>query len=99
MKASARQRSPSWLLWVAGVAVGLSVVALGGGLALHLVGYALASLFAFTAIALFRRRSLELSATAGIGVSSFARVFAGTTLLVGFVVSVADAWFVASHLS
>jgi len=91
--------APTWLLWVAAGAVILSAAALGGGLGLHIAGYALASLFAFTAIAIFRRRSRELSLAAGIGVGRTAKLLAIGILLAGFAISIAHSWFIASHLS
>ena len=91
--------SQAWLLWVAVGAVALSAVALVGGIVLHLVGYVLASLLAFTAIAIFRRRSLEMSTAAGVGLARSFKLLAAGTLFVGFVISIAHAWFIASHVS
>jgi hypothetical protein len=92
-------RSASWLLAVAAGAVLLSALALSGGIALHFLGYALASLLAFSAIAMFRRRSLERSAKAGIGIPHWLNVTAVAVLVVGFLVSLAHSWFIASYFS
>jgi hypothetical protein len=91
--------SSTWLLWVAAASVGLSALVLYGGLALHFAGYALASLLAFTLIAMFRRRTVERSASLGIGVPQRINLLAVAILLLGFVVSIAHSWFIASHFS
>jgi hypothetical protein len=89
----------NWLLWAALGAVLLGLLALSGGIALHFVGYALASLFAFTLIAMFRRRSIERSLSDGIAVPRWMNRLAVGVLAVGFVVSVAQAWLIASYFS
>lgn len=91
--------SSIWCLRGAAVAVILGALALSGGIVLHFVGYALASLLAFTLIAMFRRRSLERVLREGIAVSHRVNVFAVCVLVVGFVVSVLQSWLIASHLS
>ncbi|HMI82074.1 MAG TPA: hypothetical protein VK480_09835 [Solirubrobacterales bacterium] len=77
----------------------LSALALSGGIALHLAGYALASLFAFTLIAMFRRRTVERSVTIGVGVPHWINVAAVGVLFIGFAVSVVHSWFIASYYS
>jgi hypothetical protein len=99
IEAGASRDSSAWCLWGAAGAVALGAVALLGGIALHVVGYALASLLAFTLIALFRRRSLERAVKEGIGVPHRINVVAIGVLVAGFVVSVAQAWLIASYLS
>lgn len=89
----------NWLLWAAAAAVLLGLLALSGGIVLNLVGYALASLLAFTLVAMFRRRSIERSLTAGIAVPRWMNRFAFCVLALGFAVSVAQAWFIASYFS
>lgn len=93
------QGSATWLLGVASALVAVSAVALSGGIVLNIIGYLLASVFAFTLIAIFRRRSLERSANAGIGVPHWMNLAAAGVLLIGFILSVAHSWFIASYLS
>lgn len=87
------------LLAAAAGCILLSALALAGGVAVHILGYVLASLLAFTLIALFRRRSSERSLTAGIGVPHWIKRAAAGILVAGFLLSVAHAWFIASHFS
>lgn len=89
----------AWLLAVAAASVCISALALSGGIALHFVGYALASLLSFTLIAMFRRRTVERSTSAGIGVPKRVNLLAIAILVAGFGVSVAHSWFIASHFS
>jgi len=89
----------NWLLWAAAAAVLLGLLALPGGIALNLIGYALASVLAFTLVAMFRRRSIERSLTAGIAVPRWMNRLAFGVIATGFAVSVAQAWFIASHFS
>jgi hypothetical protein len=77
----------------------LSALALGGGVAVHIVGYVLGSLLAFSLIALFRRRAFEQSLTAGIGVPHWIKRAAAGILAAGLVLSIIHAWFIASHFS
>lgn len=98
-KTRSSRDSSTWCLAAATGAVALGAVALGGGIVLHVVGYALASLLAFTLIAMFRRRSLERAIKEGIGVPHRVNLFAACVLLVGFAVSVAQSWLIASYLA
>jgi hypothetical protein len=91
--------SATWMVWVAGAAVVLSALALFGGILAHFLGYALASLLAFTLIALFRRRSVEISANAGVGVPRWINFTAVSVLIVGFLVAIAQSWVIASYFS
>jgi hypothetical protein len=99
IEASSSRDSSIWCLGAAAGAVALGAVALSGGIVLHVIGYALASLLAFTLIAMFRRRSLERAVKEGIGVPHAVNLFAVGVLLVGFAVSVAQSWLIASYLS
>jgi hypothetical protein len=88
--------------WLVGAAVGcvlLGALALAGGILFHFLGYALASLLAFSLIALFRRRSSERSLTQGIGVPRWVRLVAVGALLAGFAISIIHSWFIASYFS
>jgi hypothetical protein len=87
------------LIGGAALAVVLGAATLSGGIALHFVGYALASLLAFSLIALFRRQSLERTVNAGIGVPHWLNLAAIGVLIAGFLVSVAQSWLIASHFS
>lgn len=77
----------------------MSAILLAGGIVLHLLGYALASLCAFTLIAMFRRRSAERSVTAGVGVPHWINLTAVGVLIAGFAVSVVHSWLIASYFS
>jgi hypothetical protein len=87
------------MLWTAAGAVLVSLFVLSGGIVLHFFGYALASLLAFTLIAMFRRRSVERSASAGIGVPHWINLTAIAVLVAGLLAAVAHAWFIASYFS
>jgi hypothetical protein len=91
--------SANWLVWAAAGTVLLSALLLSGGVFLHFTGYLLASVVTFTLIAFFRKRSLQHSLSAGIGVSRSVNLVAGGILVVGFLVSIAHSWFIASHFS
>lgn len=91
--------SATWMVWAASGAVVLGALALFGGIIAHFLGYALASLLAFTLIALFRRRSVEVSASAGVGVPHWINVIAVCVLVVGFGVAIAQSWVIASYFS
>lgn len=91
--------SSTWCLGAAAGAVALGALALSGGIVLHVIGYALASLLAFTLIAMFRRRSLERAVKEGIGVPHRVNLLAIGVLVVGFAVSVAQSWLIASYLA
>ena len=98
----AGEGGPKGANWLVGAAVGcvlLSALALAGGILLHFLGYVLASLLAFSLIALFRRRSSERSLTLGIGVPHWVKLTAAGVLFAGFAVSIAHSWFIASHFS
>ncbi len=88
-----------WTLWAAVGSVALGFAALFGGIAAHVVGYALASLMAFTLVALFRRGAVERQVSAGVVVPHWMNMVAVAVLVVGFVVAVAQAWSIASYLS
>lgn len=90
---------PTVLLLAAAVAATIGVVALLGGLLLNLLGYAACSFGVFTLVALFRRRSLERSALLGVSPPRNLNLAALALIAVGFLVSVAQAWQIASHLS
>lgn len=99
---AAEVRGPSsatWMLWAAAAAVLLGALALFGGILAHFLGYALGSLLAFTLVALFRRRSVERSASAGVGVPHWVNLVAVAVLVVGFGVAIAQSWFIASYFS
>jgi hypothetical protein len=67
------------------------------GAEVHLVGYCLASLVAFTCVALFRRRALERLLAVGVGTSTQLTSFALGVLLSGLGCSIWHAYFVARH--
>lgn len=90
---------PSIWCFAAAAAVFLGAVALSGGILVHVIGYAFASLVAFTLIAIFRRRSLERVVKEGVGVPHWVNLVAAGVLVVGLVVSVAQSWLIASYLS
>lgn len=98
-KAKGGMPRADWLLAAAAAAVLFGFLALSGGLFLHFVGYALASLLAFTLVAMFRRQSLEQSVKAGIGIPRWMNLAAWALLFVGFAVAVAHSWFIASYFS
>lgn len=86
------------------LALGTAAVAASGaflaldGIPVHVAGYALASVLAFTCVALFRRRALERLLALG---SSTSRVLTSCALVVlvsGLACSVAHAWFLARHV-
>lgn len=89
----------TWLLGAAAAAVLLSLLALSGGIALHFLGYVLASLLAFSLVALFRRKSLERTAKAGLGMPRWLNLTAFGVIVVGFGVSIVHSWFIASYFS
>jgi hypothetical protein len=91
--------SATWLLGAAAAAVLLSLLALRGGIALHFLGYAFASLLAFSLVALFRRKSLERTAKAGLGMPHWLNLAAFGVIVAGFGVSIVHSWFIASYFS
>jgi hypothetical protein len=90
---------PAVLLLAALAAAAIGIVALLGGFPLNLLGYAASSFGVFTLVALFRRRSLERSALLGISPPRNLNLAALGLIAVGFLVSVAQAWQIANHLS
>ena len=88
------------LLWaaVAAVLIGLLTLMLSG-LGTHVAGYALSAPVSFTAVALFRRRSLELLFTAGVAPSRRDNSLAVAALILGFLAAVGHAWAIASHFA
>jgi hypothetical protein len=94
---SADPGSGIWLLVVAGIAVGLSFVMLFfDGIRVHIAGYVLASLLAFTCVAFFRRRALERLVTAGIATPPEWNVLAWCVLVGGLGCCIVHAGFVAT---
>ena len=88
----------TWLLILASVAVLASALTLPlGGLTVHFLGYLLASLLAFTCVALFRRRGLERLLAVGVATSTRLNSFALGVLFAGLACSFLNAWFIARH--
>lgn len=86
------------LLILASLAVLTSAaMLLVGDVRTHLVGYVLASLVAFTCVALFRRRALDRLLAMGVVTSTKLNSFALGVLFAGLACSVVHAWFVARH--
>lgn len=92
-------RSPNWLLVTAAGAAAVGALALVGGIALNLIGYAASSLAVFTLVALFRRRSVRRSALIGVSASRNLNFAALALLGVGFALSLVHAWLIASYFS
>ena len=88
-----------WYLWLAGVAMVLSIAAfaLGPGVAVNLVGYVLASLVAFTLVALFRRNSVRRMAQRGIITAQSTQLLGLLILVLGVVVAAFHAYQIARH--
>jgi hypothetical protein len=89
----------AWMLSAAVLAVAVGFAALWGGIVAHFLGYLLASLLAFTLVALFRRAAMDRQTSSGVVVPHWMNLVAAGVLLVGFVVAVGQAWFIASHFS
>lgn len=92
--------SPSWLLWLSLFATLVSLVLLPfSALSLQIAGYLLASLGAFTLVALFRRASVARFLLVSIGTTRSANAAATALLGVGLVVSIAHAYAIARHFA
>jgi len=91
--------APVLPLLLAALGLLLAVVTLPGAIGLQIVGYLSASLLLFTAVAWFRRFSLERSARHGVATPSSLNVAAWLMLVAGFVLALVHAWNIASHFS
>ena len=65
------------------------------GRTLHAVGYAMASLIAFTFVAMYRRASVRRMEMAGIGVSDRLTMASAGVLVLGLAVAVLHAYAIA----
>jgi hypothetical protein len=92
--------SPTWLLGFSAAATAVSLILLPfSGLGVHITGYVLASLVAFTLVALFRRASVARFLLVSIGTARSANAAAGGLLGGGLAVSVAHAYAIARHFA
>jgi hypothetical protein len=91
--------SPTWPLLLAGGGLLVAAVTLAGGVGLQVIGYLSASLLLFTAVAWFRRISLERAVNHGLGTSSRLNAVALTMLVGGFALALVHAWKIAIHFS
>lgn len=90
---------PGWYLLAAGAAAVVAMLTLPGGIVLNLLGYAASSLAVFSLVALFRRVSVRRSAQLGISPPRNLNLAALGLLAIGFALSLAHAWLIASHFS
>lgn len=91
--------SPLWMLILAGTALIGSAVTFvfGAGVPANAIGYALASLIAFTFVALFRRASVKRFVAAGIPSTRLADATAVTMLVLGLLLAALHAYRIARH--
>lgn len=87
-------------LGVGYLAVLVSAVLLAfGALGFHVAGYVAGTLIAFTLAATARRSSLTLATETGKPESSRAVISVRALVIIGFVVGIVHAWFIARALS
>jgi uncharacterized membrane protein YdjX (TVP38/TMEM64 family) len=88
-----------WYLWLAAGATVVSgaTFALGLGVAINLVGYVLASLVAFTLVALFRRNSVRRLVQHGVVTAQGTQLVGLLILVLGLVVAALHAYRIARH--
>lgn len=88
----------TWLLVLAMIAMAASGASFAfGSPEGNLVGYILASLVAFTCVALFRRQGVKRAAEAGIAMARGVSITSRVLLLVGVVLSIAHAYLIGRH--
>jgi hypothetical protein len=89
----------AWYLWLAGAATatGVATFALGPGVAINVIGYVLASLVAFTLVALFRRNSVRRMAQHGVVTPQSTQLLGLLILVTGLVVAAFHAYRIARH--
>jgi hypothetical protein len=87
------------MLWAAVAAVAVGAAALAGGIVAHFLGYAFASLVAFTLVAFFRRAAVDRQTKSGVVVPNWMNLTAVGVLVAGFAVAIGQALFIASHFS
>lgn len=91
--------APIWPLALAAAGLLLAAITLAGGVGLQILGYLSASLLLFTAVAWFRRSSLERAAKHGVSTSSSLNAVALLMLVAGFSLALVHAWKIAIHFS
>jgi hypothetical protein len=91
--------SPVWPLIAAAAGLVIGAVTLAAGVALQILGYLCVSLLLFTAVAWFRRSSVEHAARSGVVTSQGRNVAAALLLLAGFALALVHAWNIAIHFS
>jgi len=97
--AAAMPGLPTWSLMLAALGLLISAVTLAGGVGLQILGYLCGSLLVFTAVAWFRRGSLERAARHGLSPSPSLNAIALLMLVTGFALALVHAWKIAIHFS
>jgi len=92
------RRSPSrWLAAGTLTTVLGAILALAEPVALHIVGWGLASIATAPLVALFRREARQRRFTSGVAPAASTQRYAWALLIVGFAIAVINAWLAARH--